>query len=304
VTTLIPPAFAAAVAGYPPDPLGPSARSTVSGADWVRSLPRLLDDVLGEWHLRVDGTTRTGTSSVVVPVRSPAGPAALKVSWPHTEARYEHLALRAWAGHGAVRLRRADPARFALLLERLDPDTDLHRMPVDRACAVIGTLLSRLHVPALPQVATLTAYAARQIQGLTDVPAIVPRRFVDQARRLAQDLADDPPEPVLLHTDLHYANVLAGAREPWLAIDPKPMAGDPAFEVAPALWNRPAELAGAASMRAAVNRRLEIVCHHAGIDPGRARAWTIVREVFNALDAAHDRARVTLAVAMVKAMNP
>ncbi|MGZ8801814.1 MAG: aminoglycoside phosphotransferase family protein, partial [Mycobacterium sp.] len=111
-------------------------------------------------------------------------------------------------------------------------------------------------------------------------------------------------DPVLLHTDLHYANVLAGARDPWLAIDPKPVAGDPAFEVAPVLWNRPSELATAASMRTAVNRRLEIVCEHAGIDTDRASAWTIVREVDNALDPAHDRARVTLAVAIVKAMNP
>ena len=114
----------------------------------------------------------------------------------------------------------------------------------------------------------------------------------------------EPADPVLLHTDLHYANVLAGSRETWLVIDPKPMSGDPAFEVAPVLWNRPGDLAGSTSLRAALNRRLDIVCEHAGIDTDRARAWTIVREVDNALDLAQDAARVTLAVAIVKAMNP
>ena len=42
----------------------------------------------------------------------------------------------------------------------------------------------------------------------------------------------------MIHGDLHYENVLAADREPWLAIDPKPMAGDPHYEVAPMLWNR------------------------------------------------------------------
>ena len=51
-------------------------------------------------------------------------------------------------------------------------------------------------------------------------------------------MARAPAEERLLHTDLHYANVLGAYRSPWLAIDPKPMAGDVAFEVAPALWNR------------------------------------------------------------------
>ena len=39
--------------------------------------------------------------------------AALKLTWPHAEARHEHLALRLWDGHGAVRLLAADPAAGA-----------------------------------------------------------------------------------------------------------------------------------------------------------------------------------------------
>jgi len=304
VTSLVPAAFADTVATYPPDPLDPSHPSSVSGADWLHRLPPLLAQLLREWDLSVDGPVRSGACSVVIPVRGPDGQAVLKVGWPHTEARMEHLALRVWGGAGAVRLLRADPSRFALLLERLDPDTDLHGMPVERACTVIGGVLRALRVPAPPQMPRLTAYAERQVERLAIAPSVVPRRFADQARHLAVELTRDEAEPVLLHTDLHYANVLAGERTPWLAIDPKPMAGDAAFEVAPALVNRTHELAGAGSVRAALNRRLELVCEPAGIDPQRARAWTIVREVDNALGLAHDRDRVSLAMAVVKAMHP
>ena len=234
---------------------------------------------------------------------SPSGPAVLKVTWPHHEALTEHLGLRRWDGRGAVRLLRADPRRFALLLERLDATTDLRSVPVDEACGVIGDLLARLRVPALPQVPTLSTYASRQLAKPPPVD-VLPRRFVEQGRRLAAELVSDPEvDAWLLHTDLHYENVLRGGREPWLAIDPKPTAGDRAFEVAPALWNRADELGTGSSVRWNLRRRLEIVCEHAEIDEARAKAWTIVREVDNATDPAEGSARAGLAVAIIKAMN-
>jgi streptomycin 6-kinase len=84
------------------------------------------------------------------------------------------------------------------------------------------------------------------------------------------------------------------------------MAGDPAFEVAPALWNRADELGSGSQVRWSLRRRLEIICDRAGLDEGRARAWTIVREADNALEVADDpsaRDRVSLAVMIIKAMN-
>ena len=106
--------------------------------------------------------------------------------------------------------------------------------------------------------------------------------------------------------------MLGAYRAPWLAIDPKPMAGDVAFEVAPALWNRADELGTGSQVRWSLRRRLEIICERAGIDEGRARAWTIVREADNALDCADNagtsttssaRDRISLAVMIIKAMN-
>lgn len=256
-----------------------------------------------------------GSCSVALPVRllglgratgDAVAEAVLKVTWPHPEAAAESLALQAWDGRGAVRLLRADPRRFALLLERLH-ERDLGQVDIDSACEVVGDLLRALRRPAHPRLPRLTAYAERQARELRAGPAVIPRRYLDQAAALASELAAEPsPEEALLHTDLHYGNVLAADRSPWLAIDPKPMAGDPAFEVAPALWNRPEELGTGSSVRWSLRRRLAIICERAGIDEGRARAWTIVREADNALDLAADQAardRVSLAVMIIKAMN-
>ncbi len=303
MTDLVPEGFRARVATYPPDQVNPTAWYAVTGETWLRRLPGLLTELLEEWSLSVEGNVRWGVAAVAVPVRSPAGPAVLKVTWPHHEALTEHLGLRQWDGRGAVRLLRADPRRFALLLERLDPATDLRSLPVDEACGIIGDLLAQLRSPAHPQVPTLSAYAERQLAKPPPLD-LLPRRFVDQARRLATDLTSDPDvEASLLHTDLHYENVLRGTRQPWLAIDPKPTAGDRAFEVAPALWNRTDELGTGSSVRWNLRRRLEIICDYAGIDEDRARAWTIVREVDNATDPTEGPERTSLAVAVIKAMN-
>jgi streptomycin 6-kinase len=308
VIDLIPLHFAHHVAGLEAD-------GYASGEDWLQTLPGLLRDLLAEWELEPTGRSMSGFCSVVVPVRllgagrdtaGVGGGAVLKVSWPHPEAATEALALQTWNGHGAVRLVRADPARFALLLERLDT-RDLMGVDIDAACEVIGDLLTTLRRPPHPRVPRLVDYAARQAEELRAAPPVIPRRYLDQAAALARELVARPPaEERLLHTDLHYANVLAAHRAPWLAIDPKPMAGDPAFEVAPALWNRADELGTGPQVRWSLRRRLETICERAGIDEGRARAWTIVREADNALEVADDptaRDRVSLAVMIIKAMN-
>jgi streptomycin 6-kinase len=194
-----------------------------------------------------------------------------------------------------------------MLLERLDAARDLHALPVDEACAVIGQLLRQLDRPATPQLAPLSGEVARLVRALASPPAGLPRRFVEQALSLAPDLVrDEGADARLVHTDLHFANVLAGQRQPWLAIDPKPLAAEPAYAVAPALWNRWEEAVAGSDVRGALRRRLSVVCEHGGIDQARARAWTIVREVQNALWAGSGReaaARVTVAVTILKAMN-
>ena len=96
--------------------------------------------------------------------------------------------------------------------------------------------------------------------------------MVEQAVSWAAELVADEAEVArVLHGDLHFANVLAATREPWLAIDPKPVNGDPHYEVAPLLWNRWDEVLAASSVRSAVRRRFEAVVDAAGLDEVRAR---------------------------------
>jgi streptomycin 6-kinase len=280
---------------------------------WLDGLPRLIRDVLAEWRLVPDGAVAAGACAAVVPVRDEYGTrAAVKFAWPHPEQRLEHLALQTWRGDGAVRLLRADPARDVMLLERALP-VDLTTVPVLEACEVVAGLYPRLHVRATPQFDLLSQSCARWSRELLDLPrsAPVPRRYVEQAASLARDFAGDPAtDGTLVHTDLHYFNVLAGEREPWLVIDPKPLSGDPSFEIAPLLWNRWDEITASGDVRRAVRQRFHTMVDLTGFDEDRARDWVIVREIVNILWGIQDDATidvgdedVTVSLAIAKAVQ-
>jgi streptomycin 6-kinase len=271
-----------------------------SGAEWARRAPHIVIECMERWGLVVTGPAMTGWTAVVLPVDQDGRPAVLKVGWPHVESAAEHIALQLWAGRGAVRLLAADPGRGALLLERLDGTRTLTGVDSFTACDVVGGLLRRLHVPAPPTVPPLADVLRPHLDRL-DHPA-VPRRFAARTRALGAELLDDPTR-VVLHTDLHYENVLGATREPWLAIDPKPVAGHPAFEFQPLLRNRVEELGTGAALRWSVRHRLERAAQAAGVDLEEARLWTLLHTGLQILWARDDPDQASLHIALFKALE-
>jgi streptomycin 6-kinase len=254
-----------------------------------------VDDLVDDWGLRRDGDVIRGARTLVQPVRASDGTSAvLKVG--HSE--HEHLALRRWNGNGAVRLLRADPHRRALLLERLRAES-LNGLFDLTACEIVADLYRRLHVSAMPQLPSLTSLLDQWADDFAALPrsAPVPHRLVSQATGLCRELSTIPAE-VVLHGDLHYDNVLAADREPWLATSPKPLNGDPHYELAPMLWHRWDELGG--NVRFGVQRRFYALVDAAGLDDERARGYVIVRVV---REATRDPDNLTKYVALAKAVQ-
>jgi streptomycin 6-kinase len=253
---------------------------------WLAGLPRTVARLAGRWSLRLGEPFLPGGScSWVAPARTAAGePAVLKVGWAHDEAEHEADGLRAWDGRGAVRLlgeHRDGPAR-ALLLEACRPGVPLSRaLPGPEQDAVLAGLLRRLWITPPP---------GGPFRPLGEMCAGWVRSFLKDygnARALGRDQVDPgvaragmalfrelpaaAPDSVLLATDLHHDNVLASEREPWLAIDPKPYAGDPAYDVLQHMLNFPERLAADPGGFAARMAGLT------GLDAGRVRLWLFAR---------------------------
>jgi streptomycin 6-kinase len=268
-----------------------------------------LGQLLEEWELTVDESDPLPEAPAqVVAVRTAdGGRAVLKVG---TAGSTAHLAFRHWAGNGAVELLRADPRRGALLLERAGTADLTTRWDLEAAEAV-GELYGRLHIPAPPQVRTVAEVFADWTDrvGRGDPTTAVPRRLLAQATSQAAQLtADQTDAGALLHGNLHYAHVLSADRAPWLATSPRPLSGDPHFELAPMLWHRWDELAG--RIRAGVRARLTTLVEVAGFDEDRARAWVVVRAVHRATrtlpaqaGTPHGRDRLTICISLAKAVQ-
>ncbi|MGI5517729.1 aminoglycoside phosphotransferase family protein [Streptomyces sp. CA-106131] len=253
-------------------------RAGQSGKEWVDSLPTLVEGLCARWGLAVDGAPLHGHLGLVVPVQRGEEPCALKVSWQDATTLHEAPALATWDGQGTVLLLDHEPAAGAMLLERLDAGRTLSDVDADEAVTVAGLLLRRLSVPAPQGFACLRDLAAGLPDRLNlqweELGRPFPRRLVDAAAGLAAEYGPAAAGQ-LVNGDLHYENVLAGHREPWLAIDPKPLTGDPEYAVAPLIWRRFADMDGVAGIRT----RLAALGEAADLDSDRVRAWTLVRTV-------------------------
>ena len=246
-----------------------------AGRAFIAALPQRATDFLDRWELRLDGPSMYGMCALVLPVlRADGTPAALKLQHLDEETAGEPLALRVWAGDGAVRLLEHDATTGTLLLERLDATRMLTHLPDSReATLVIARLLTDLTAaPAPKEMRRLgditTAMLDRTPGALHQIADPADRHLIEDCAAAVREVAPAPGDR-LLHWDLHYDNVLAATRAPWLAIDPKPLSGTPAFELFPALDNRfdPAE----------IRWRFDAMTEVMNLDRDRARAWTLAR---------------------------
>jgi len=253
-------------------------REGAAGLHWIRSLPEIVRHLCEKWQLVIDGDATHGYVGLVVPVRQEGIDRILKVSWMDDSSAQESTALRLWNGRGAVRLIEEDAELGALLLERLDPNRTLEEVPVREAVVTAGSLLRRLAIPATVEVRTVAAEAAnlhRSLPGLWErTGRPFPKGLLDRTLELIEGLVHQDAS-LVVNIDLHYGNVLAGEREPWLVIDPKILAGELEFGVAQLLWNRIEDLETASDLDA----RLSLLCDVAELELERARSWSIVRIV-------------------------
>lgn len=248
------------------------------GRAWLARLPGLVARLSHDWSLTIEGAPVHGHLGLVVPVRRGDAPLVLKVSLIEPTTVHERLALAAWDGNGAVRLRDARPEDGALLLERLDPMRTLASRSLDEAVPIAAGIYRRLAIPA-PAGFPRQREVANQIAGtLPERWATLGRPFPGNLLQCAMDLARELASPVrerLVNFDLHDDNILAAQREPWLAIDPKVIAGDPEFGIAQFFWRRLDEMHGSGQF----HRLLDTFIGVADLDSGRTRAWMTVRVI-------------------------
>jgi streptomycin 6-kinase len=277
-----------------------SARGpTVS--DWLDRLPGIAADVERRWSLTPGRSFGRLSYNYVVPVTCEDGaPAVLKLSFPgDKEFRTEAAALRIFAGRGAVRLLRLDLERGAMLLERCEPGSTLVLVPDDgEATSAAVDVLRRLWRPVgdepghpFPRVSDWARGFERLKERYGGGTGPMPAALVGEAEGTFDELLRTQAEPVLLHGDFHHDNVLRARREGWLAIDPKGVVGEPAYDAA-TLLREPPDLIWVPEARQTIARRLDQLSEELLFDRERLRRWAFAQAVLAAFWSLEDSGRV------------
>jgi streptomycin 6-kinase len=246
------------------------------GKKWIEELPVRIESICHQWQLIVDGPVMSGYTGLAIPVRRKNEAYILKVYWRDMDTDTAPLALKIWNGRGAVKVKAHEPELGAVLLEKLDPKKSLEGIEIGKAIIIAGQLLRRLAIPAPSTMRSLRNMSADMIAAMQqrwdqyDYP--FPRRLLAEACEWADQLGSKS-QYLMTDYDLHYTDILAGKREPWLMIDPKAIAGDPEFGLAQLMWSRLEEI----ELSKGIEYHFRALVDAADLNYCMARKWTIVR---------------------------
>jgi streptomycin 6-kinase len=258
------------------------------GARWLADLPAILAGLARDWDLTVGRPYELSLHYVTAVTRGDGTPAVLKLGVPGGGSLEEEVpALAAFGGRGAVRLLRADLARGALLLERVDPGWRARDLipgrDAEATSAAVG-VMRRLHVPPPPgclvpdvltQAEAFDGYVRRFGEN-----GPLPLDLVVRAGGLMRELCASATARVVLHGDLHHDNILRATREPWLAIDPHGLVGDPVYEVGSLLYNPDPDNRDA-TLAALVHSRVDQLADELAVPVDQVVAWGFVKAVLS-----------------------
>lgn len=265
------------------------------GPAWLKSLPELVSVFESEWSLRLDTHFPNLSYNYVAPGLKEDGTAVvLKLGPPSSETGNEIDALQLDGGRGYARLLASDRERGALLIERLLPGEEVPDLDdKDGAVAIATTVMRRIwHPPpavhSFPTIGDWAEGLKRLRVKFDGGTGPLPTHLVERAEDLFKNLLPTSAEPVVLHGDLHHFNILSAQREPWLAIDPKGVVGEPAYEVGAWLRNPIPRIHTMPDLRAIEARRLDQFSELLGFDRQRLRDWGIAQAVLSGWWSAED----------------
>lgn len=260
-----------------------------AGRAWLGTVPAVAGAYAERWGVTLGEPFANLTYNYVVPgVTADGEPVVLKLGYPaEKDALSEQAALRLAGGDGMVAVLAADPDGPATLIRRAVPGHTLHSVPDDvEATRIAAVVMSRLWRPAaedhpFPTVAGWGDGFRRMRDRFGGGTGPLPPELTARAEALFAELVATSAAPVVLHGDLHHDNILRDGDD-WVAIDPKGLVGEPAYEVGALMRNRLPDLGDGPAATAFLVRRLRIVARITGLDADRMRRWVIAQALLSA----------------------
>jgi streptomycin 6-kinase len=260
------------------------------GRQWLTTLPSLLVECCERWRLELDRPFDNLSYNLVIPGRTKQGAdIVLKLGVPCSELVTEAGALSLFGGVGAVRVLDQDVARGALLMERAVPGALLYELQGDsEATATAAQVMRRLwreppEGHSFPSLAIWFRAFGQLRSRFKGDSGPFPNALFAKAERTFLDLNASCERQLILHGDLHHANILSSARDGWVAIDPKGIFGDPGYEVGSFMLNQLPQSALDSALIEILDQRLSIFSDELQIRRERLAGWAFCHAVLSAV---------------------
>ncbi len=260
-----------------------------AGRVWLERLPTILATCEQRWHITLSTPFPNISFHFVIPATKNDGTlVVVKAHSPTGEFAEELEALRLFDGHGMARLLAYDVENEVMLLERLQPGISLRKMENDqKAISIASTVMKQLWHPAPPvhPFDTVEKWGrgfTRLREHYHGSNGPFPAALLEEAEMLYAELSTSMAQPMLLHGDLHQDNILSSERNGWLAIDPKGLIGEPAYETGAILRNFLPELLEQPDPKQILARRVDQFSEELGFDRTRIRGWGLSQAVLSA----------------------
>src|SRR5437588_934797 len=269
------------------------------GRAWLDRLPAILAACEERWNLTIGAPVGNLSFNYVAPAVLNDGTQVMVKTGLTDEFPSQPQALQHFDGHGTVQLVAYDEHDAVMLLERLKPGTPLRAVEDDEvAISAAANVMRKIwrplpqeHYP-FPTVGDWGKGFARLRKLYAGGTGPIPPAMFNKAEKLYSELSASMAEPVLLHGDLHQDNILSAEREPWLAVDPKGVIGEPVFETGALLRNFWPDILSLPDPKPLMARRIDQLSAELGFDRERIYDWGLSQAVLSVVWGVEDTGKL------------
>jgi streptomycin 6-kinase len=259
------------------------------GAKWINRLPDMILEYEKKWEFKARKPFELNYNYVAPVDLLDGTKAVLKIGYPkNREFQSEITALNTFNSTGICRLLKADHENAVILIEQVIPGTVSGTIEDDdEATRILASVMKKLRKP-LPDnnsYISITEWASviPEYKAKHADDSLLPIHLLDKAEMLFNHLIQTSEEPVLLHGDLHHYNVLFSDERGWIAIDPKGVAAEPAYEVTAMIRNPYDKIEEIADLQPLLKRRIDILSEELKFDKTRIRDWCFAQCIISAI---------------------
>lgn len=255
------------------------------GQDWLKKLPSIVDNLAQHWRLTNLKPVANLSYNYVMTGLQNNKPIILKIGYDQKELSNEYFALKAYK-QACIKLIDGHCDSNALLLEQAVPGASLKSLYPefdDSALKITADIMKKLHKEEIPLNSGLPT-VQEWFKNLFEPQNVLNEYHINKARTLAQKLFANQTNPVLLHGDLHHDNIILNGTE-YLAIDPKGIIGDPAYEVYAFIKNPDPLVPKSKDL---MMHRIGLFSKYLDIPEIKLRQWAYVQAVLEACWAVKD----------------